>query len=129
MTKLPHYVAKHYEFKVSATTLTVVREGRRAHLHDGSGERTLSHHIAGQLPYFYREPAKLANEFAAEMAKRRNALDLLYDLSVKMPTTPKFQQSHCGEVLSALFLEEMLGLKRLMCKLTLTTAENTNVHK
>jgi hypothetical protein len=129
MTRLHQYVAKHYEFNVSGSSLTVVRQGHRAHLRDSSGDPTLSHHIAGQLPYFYREPGKLSKEFAEEMANRRNALDLLYDLTVKMPTTPKFQQSHCGEILSALFLEEVLGLRRLMCKLTLTTSENTNVHK
>jgi hypothetical protein len=118
-----------YDLTVSSTTLTVVRAGRRSHLKDGSSAHPLAHHLAGQLPYFYREPGKLAKEFAEEMARRRNALDLLYDLTIKMPTTPKFQQSHCGEILSALFLEEVLGLRRLMCKLTLTTAENTNVHK
>jgi hypothetical protein len=127
--KLNQYLVKEYALAASSTTLTVVREGRRSHLKDGSSDHPLSHHLAGQLPYFYREPEKLAKEFAEEMAARRNALDLLYDLTVKMPTTPKFQQSHCGEILSALFLEEILGLRRLMCKLTLTTAENTNVHK
>jgi hypothetical protein len=129
MMKLDQYVVKEYDLTVSSTTLTVVRTGRRSHLKDVSSGHPLAHHLAGQLPYFYREPEKLAQEFAVEMAKRRNALDLLYDLTVKMPTTPKFQQSHCGEILSALFLEEVLGLRRLMCKLTLTTAENTNVHK
>lgn len=126
---LNEYVVNEYALTASDTTLTVVREGRRYHLKDGSDDLPLSHHLAGQLPYFYREPAKLAAEFAVEMAGRRNALDLLYDLTVRMPTTPKFQQSHCGEILSALLLEEVLGLRRLMCKLTLTTAENTNVHK
>jgi Cap4 SAVED domain len=129
MMKLDEYVVKEYALTVSSTGLTAAREGRRAHLKNDSGDRPLSHHLAGQLPYFYREPEKLAKEFAEEMAARRNALDLLYDLTVKMPTTPKFQQSHCGEILSALFLEEVLGLRRLMCKLTLTTSENTNVHK
>jgi hypothetical protein len=126
---LSTYVVSEYALTASDTTVTVVREGRRAHLTERSADKLLCHHLAGQLPYFYREPTKLAAEFATQMADRRNALDLLYDLAVKMPTTPKFQQSHCGEILSALFLEEIFGLRRLMCKLTLTTAENTNVHK
>jgi hypothetical protein len=129
IVKLPNFIKKDYILKVSSAALTAIREGQRSHLHECINGLSLAHHLAGQLPYFYRDPQKLAKEFAEEMAKRRNALDLLYDLTVKMPTTAKFQQSHCGEILSALFLEEVLDLRRLMCKLTLTTAENTNVHK
>lgn len=129
MGNLAEFVTNEYALVLSSTSLSAVREGRRAHLAGASNGIGLSHHLAGQLPYFYREPEKLAKEFAAQMAVRRNALDLLYDIAVKMPNTPKFQQSHCGEILSALFLEEYLGLRRLMCKLTLTTAEDTNVHK
>lgn len=129
MVKLHNYIKKDYVLQVSSAALSAIREGRRAHLDEDSNGLPLAHHLAGQLPYFYRDPQKLAKEFAAEMAKRRNALDLLYDLTVKMPTTAKFRQSHCGEILSALFLEEVLHLRRLMCKLTLTTAEDTNAHK
>ena len=45
------------------------------------------------------------------------------------PTIPKFQNSHSGEILSSVYLEKVLGYRRLYSKLTMTTAENTNVHK
>lgn len=129
VVNLGNFVRQEYPLQVSSSGNSPVREGKRAHLNEMFSGNTLAHHLGGQLPYFYRTPSKLQKEFAAEMAKRRNALDLLFDLTVKMPTSSKFQQSHAGEILSALFLEEVCGLRRLMCKLTLTTAENTNVHK
>lgn len=45
------------------------------------------------------------------------------------PTSPSFRNSHCGEILAAHFVEGRLGYKRLYSKLTLTSSQNTNVHK
>ena len=109
----------------SRARLTALREGQRATLCDGQEPNTLAYLLSGQLPYFYRSPAKIAAEFAA----RHHALEMLADIAIKLPSHPKFQQSHCGEILAALYLEEVLGLTRLYCKLSLVTSENTNVHK
>ncbi len=122
---LPHFIRQEHILTLTASAITAVRSGHRTLLDESKNGSTLAYHVGGQLPYFYRAPEKIAVDFS----ERRNALDMLYDMTVKMPTTPKFQQSHCGEVMAALFLEEVLNLRRLFCKLTLTTAENTNVHK
>lgn len=129
MPNLNDFILETKSLRVSSETLAAVRNGQRTRLAESIATGTLPHHIAGQLPYFYRTPANLEREFAEELGNRRNALDILYDLTIKMPTTPKFQQSHFGEILAALFLEQIMGLRRLMCKLTLTSSENTNVHK
>lgn len=122
---LNNLVREEYVLKASDPKLPVVREGRRTLLDESNGDWSVAHHVAGQLPYFYREPKSIARDFQ----ERRNALDMIRDMVVKLPTTPKFQQSHFGEVLSSIFLEDVLGLRRLFCKLTMTTSENTNVHK
>ena len=109
----------------SSPSVSIGRQCTRAIISDGSQPFDLVYHLSGQLPYFYREPARIAEDFAA----RHNALEMLADLAIRLPTHPQFQNSHCGEILAALFLEEALGLKRLYCKLSLTTSQNTNAHK
>ena len=112
---------------IASSTLTIqkVRAGRRSFLkaeHDG---RKLSRYLGGKLPYHYRSPDKIGEDFGAE----HDALEMIWSLFAQAPTTPKFQNSHCGEILSSVYLEEVLGYKKLYSKLTLTSAENTNVHK
>lgn len=119
------YLKDEVEILLRGSLARVVRSGWRSLLDCSAHEFDLTHFLAGQIPYYYREPSKIANEFA----RRRNALEMVTDLIVKAPTTPKFQQSHCGEILCALYVEQVLGLRRLYSKLTLTSAENTNVHK
>lgn len=109
----------------SSASIEVLRPCKRAVISDGSQPYDLVYHLAGQLPYFYRQPTRIAQDFAS----RHNALEMLADLAIRMPTHTHFQNSHCGEILAALFLEETLGLTRLYCKLSLTTSQNTNVHK
>ena len=109
---------------LSSTRPKALRCGKRSIIRDGEKPADLVHLLSGQLPYFYREPAKLAADFAA----RHNALEMIADLAIKLPSSNKFQRSHCGEILAALFLEDVLGLTRLYCKLSLVTAENSNVH-
>jgi len=125
VTDLNNYHDKSEKLKIYKTKAAEVREGWRTFLVDEYKQKNLSHLIGGQLPYYYRSPEKIGNEFKA----RHNALEMLIDLAVKMPTSEKFQRSHCGEILCSIYLEDILGLKRLYSKLTLTTAENTNVHK
>ncbi|MCA1549695.1 DUF1837 domain-containing protein [Bradyrhizobium sp. BRP19] len=58
-----------------------------------------------------------------------SALEAVLDLAANAPTSPSFRNSHCGEILAAHFIESQLGYRRLYSKLTLTSSENTNVHK
>lgn len=125
MPDLNNYHANNEKLKVKDKKMVQIREGWRSYLADGYMDFALSHLVGGQLPYFYRSPDKISNEFKS----RHNAIEMIIDLAVKMPSSEKFQTSHCGEILCAIYLEDILGLKRLYSKLTLTTSENTNVHK
>lgn len=109
----------------SSTRLRALRCGKRSIICDGKEPTDLVHFLSGQLPYFYREPARIAADFTA----RHHALEMIADLAIKLPSSTNFQRSHCGEILAALLLEDVLGLTRLYCKLSLVTAENSNVHK
>ncbi len=125
MPNLPDLLLDEVEICLSRTHATILRSGWRSTLDSNPSASSLTHHLAGQIPYFYREPEKIASDFSA----RHNALDMIVDLATKAPTSEKFRQSHAGEILCALYCEEVLHLKRLYSKLSLTTSENTNVHK
>lgn len=119
------YVDGTFDIASSSLTIQTVRTGKRSFLkaeHDG---RKLSRYIGGKLPYHYRTPEKIGEDFGAE----HDALEMVWSLFAQAPTTPKFQNSHCGEILSSIYLEEVLGYRKLYSKLTLTSSENTNVHK
>lgn len=109
----------------SSVAITSLRTADRSILKESYGDHTLSRYIGGKIPYFYREPEKIGEDFGAG----HDAIEMLLSLFATIPTTPKFQNSHCGEIISSLYLEEVLGYRKLYSKLTLTTAENTNVHK
>jgi hypothetical protein len=119
------YVAGTVVLKPSDSSVTVVRTGSRITLKEEHDGHPLSRYIAGQIPYYYRAPTAIGADFAA----RHDAIEMVLALFSQSPTTVKFQNSHCGEILSSIFLEEVVGYRRLFCKLTLTTAEDTNVHK
>lgn len=119
------FLLDEVEITISDNTVIVARKGWRSTLNCNHSEHDLARYLAGQIPYFYRPPDKIADDFKS----RANCLEAVIDLATKAPTTPKFQQSHCGEILAALYVEDVLGFRRLYSKLTLTTSENTNVHK
>lgn len=119
------FLIDEVEITLSDQTVTILRQGWRSTLNCVPSKYDLAHCLAGQIPYFYRSPDKIAEDFIS----RANALEIFVDLATKAPTSPKFQQSHCGEIIAALYLENVLGFRRLYSKLTLTTSENTNVHK
>jgi DNA-binding transcriptional MocR family regulator len=119
------FVASEILLSVSDGKLASVRAGTRAVLHDEHKGYKLGKHISGQLPYHYRP----VNGIVADFASENSALEAVLDLAATAPTSPAFRNSHCGEILAAHFIESQLGYKRLYSKLTLTTSQNTNVHK
>lgn len=125
MKHVSHLIIETVELSHSDGATTAKRKGFRTRFAEISSGKQLAKVVAGQIPYFYRQPEKIAADFAA----RHDALEMIYDLTTKVPTSTKFQNSHFGEILSALYLEDVLQLRRLYCKLTLLTAENTNAHK
>ena len=122
---LSDFTTELTQLSPSSSRLIAVRSGNRSIICNGQKLGELVHYLSGQIPYFYREPAMIAADFAA----RHHALEMIADLVVKLPSNPSFQRSHCGEILAALFLEDILGFTRLYCKLSLVTTENSNVHK
>lgn len=116
---------------VTETTLTIsngtksVRSGVRSILKDEHNNYTLGKHLSGQLPYYYRTVESILLDFEAE----HSALEATIDLVSTAPNSPKFRNSHCGEILCAHFVESQLGYRRLYSKLTMTTSEDTNAHK
>ncbi len=119
------FLIDEVEITITESAAEIVRQGWHSFLECTQSNRDLAYYLAGQYPWFYRSPEKVSEDVLG----RCNALDLFYDLAIKAPTNPKFQQSHCGEILAALYLEDVLGFRRLYSKLALTTSENTNVHK
>lgn len=95
----------------------------RAVLKDDHEGYTLGRHIAGQLPYYYRTVEGIVTDFASQ----NSALEAVLDLVANIPTSPKFRNSHCGEVLASHFVESKLGYRRLYSKLTMTNPR-TQMH-
>jgi uncharacterized protein DUF1837 len=110
---------------VSDGQLKALRKGSRIVLKDDHDGYKLGKHIAGQLPYYYRTIEGIISDFASAVS----ALEAVVDLAANAPTSPHFRNSHCGEILASHFVESRLGFRRLYSKLTLTTSQNTNVHK
>src|SRR3989442_10617363 len=122
---MKRFITNEIELSVSANGTAVLRKGWRTLLADSVGKEYLAHLIAGQIPYYYRKPENIAADFS----RRHNALDMIMELANKAPKTAKFRQSHCGEIFCSLYVEQVLGFRRLYSKLALTTSEDTNVHK
>ena len=111
----------------------------RARIHDGPqaqrfvhlsrlaravGTRRLEDFMADRAPLFYRSPDQISDILKAGYFRTafREALR-------RLPTSSHFQDSHFGEILSAIFAEEALGWRLIYSKLKLLTAENSNPHK
>jgi hypothetical protein len=123
--RLSNFVASEALLSVSEGTMTAVRSGSRTVLRDDFNGYRLGTHIAGQLPYHYRPLEGILADFEAQ----HSALEAVWALAAALPTSSRFRNSHCGEILASHFVEQRLGYTRLYSKLTLTTSENTNVHK
>lgn len=125
MSKLKHYVAQELVLAPSTTGVTAVRDGCRAVLADDYKGYSLGKYLTGQLPKHYRTLDGIASDFESG----NSCLEAVLGIIACMPTVASFQNSHCGEIAAAQFVEEVLGYRRLYSKLTMTTSENTNAHK
>lgn len=125
MAKLKHYVTQELVLASSTAGVTVVRDGYRAVLADDYKGYSLGRYLTGQLPKHYRTLDGIASDFESG----NSCLEAVLGIIACMPTVASFQNSHCGEIAAAQFVEEVLGYRRLYSKLTMTTSENTNAHK
>lgn len=80
--------------------------------------------MADRTPLFYRSPDQIS-----DMLRSGYFLTAFRDALRRLPTSNHFRDSHFGEILSAIFAEEVIDWRLLYSKLRLLTAENTNPHK
>ncbi|MBZ5578766.1 MAG: DUF1837 domain-containing protein [Acidobacteriia bacterium] len=89
-----------------------------------AGDKRLCAFLADRLPSFYRSPSKLLAALTDDYF-----ITAVRDTLSRLPSADTFQESHFAEVCSAIFAEDVLGLKRLYSKLSLLTSENANAFK
>lgn len=125
MSKLKNFIAHEIELSASEDGVEAVRQGRRVVLADDHNGYSLGKYLAGQLPQHYRS----LEGITADILSGDSTLEAVLAMISCMPTVASFQNSHCGEIAAAHYIEDYLGYRRLYSKLTMTTAENTNAHK
>jgi hypothetical protein len=84
----------------------------------------LEDYISDRAPLFYRSLDAIISDLKAGYFMTAMKSTLL-----RLPKVESFQESHFGEIVSGIFAEEVLGLRRLYSKLALLTAENSNAYK
>lgn len=84
----------------------------------------LCEYVADRAPLFYRRLENIVDDLKAGLF-----LTAFKDTLAKLPAAESFQESHFGEIISGLFAEDVMGLRRLYSKLSLLTAENSNAFK
>ena len=89
-----------------------------------SDTNELEEYIADRAPLFYRSP-----DMVLATLEEGYFLTAIREVIQRIPTSTHFQNSHFGEILSAIFAQELLGWELIYSKLRLTTSENTNPHK
>ena len=80
--------------------------------------------MADRAPLFYRSPDRIV-----ETLDQGYFLTAFREVVRRLPTSSHFRDSHFGEILSAIFAQEVLGWRLIYSKLRLATAENSNPYK
>lgn len=89
-----------------------------------SSEHNLADFVADRAPLYYREFNKVVDSLQSGYF-----LTAIKETLKRLPDSKHFQDSHFGEILASIFVEDILGLKKLYCKLSLNSAENQNAYK
>jgi hypothetical protein len=84
----------------------------------------LASYVADKAPLFYRDHAKISDTLGSGFF-----ISAIKETLIRLPTSKSFQESHFGEIVTAIFAEEVIGLKKLYSKLSLLTSENSNAYK
>ena len=85
---------------------------------------TLQEYVCDRLPLFYRDPEAVANTL-----RDGYFITAVKETLRRLPMAESFQESHFGEIVAALFAEDVLGLRRLYSKLTYLSTQNSNAYK
>ena len=108
----------HDEEKDAKRLVYLSRLGRSA------GDKRLEHFMADRAPLFYRSPDQIAEVLNAGYFRTA-----FQEAVRQLPTSDHFRDSHFGEILSAIFAEEIVGWRLIYSKLKMLTAENSNPYK
>lgn len=84
----------------------------------------LAEFVADRAPLYYREFDNIV-----ESLKSGYFLSTIRETLKKLPASDHFKSSHFGEILASIFVEDVIGLKKLYCKLSLNTTENQHGYK
>lgn len=103
---------------------TAVRIGHISEIHEKVDEDLIYEYLADELPFFYRNIEDIVSSLRDGYFRTT-----IRDTLNKLPKAKSFKESHMGEIISAIFARDVLGLKILYKKLTLLTAENSNAYK
>lgn len=89
-----------------------------------SSGSSLAGYIADKAPLLYRTLPKVVDSLGDGyfVTTMKETLD-------RLPTSDSFKESHFGEIATSIFVEEVMGLRKLYSKLSLLTAENANAFK
>lgn len=89
-----------------------------------SSDHNLADLVADRAPFYYREFDKVV-----ESMQSGYFLTTIRETLKRLPNSNHFQDSHFGEILASIFVEDVIGLKKLYCKLSLNSSENQNAYK
>lgn len=103
---------------------SAVRVVYRSHLLSKGDKHTLDSYISDRAPLFYRPFSSIVSDLRAGYF-----LTAVKATLARLPTAESFHESHFGEIVAAIFAEEVLGLHLLYSKLSMLTAENSNAYK
>lgn len=121
-TGLSRFVRSH-RVRITASG-TVVRAVHWSEIASNGQAPSLHSYICDRLPLFYRDP-----EAVADRLREGLFLTAMKETLRRLPTADSFQQSHFGEIIAALFAEDVLQLRRLYSKLTFLSTQNSNAYK
>lgn len=122
---LINYLHDEITLSIVNSSLQPVRSGWFRQVEDTDGRIDLFRYVGGKLPYYYRRPDNVAQDFLEE----HDFLTAIAHMAIRTPTTENFKSTHFAEILCCIYLREVLGYKVLSRKLTQLTSEDTNVHK
>lgn len=88
------------------------------------GSESLIEYLSDRTPSFYRNFKKLSEDL-----KDGFYISSFKQTLARLPNHEHFQSSHFGEISASVFVEEVLGIKKIYSKLSLNTTENQNAYK
>jgi len=84
----------------------------------------LASYVSDRAPYYYRKMSDFIESIEDGLF-----ITSIKETLLRLPTSDKFKESHFGEMLSSIFIEDIMQLKIIYSKLALLTSQNANAFK